>query len=218
MEFVKEFAVFLHKSGAIRFGDFAPAGGKGRRSPFRTDLGIVQGHPVEFRRMVKALQNMIADEIGLDGFDSLAAVTAAAAGGGGGLVIASALAIETVKPIICVRGEGEGGGVPKGPDAAKAAVEGKIGDKMRAVMVGGAAATGGTVIEGIRALRESGAEVTDACVIVDTLEGAAVALGSEGVTMHRLTDVLQIAEILHGERSVSDEVLDRVRSHAGTDY
>ena len=47
--------------------------------------------------MVKYLENDIAHNIGLDEFDSIVSVPT------GGLVIASALAIETVKPLIYVR-------------------------------------------------------------------------------------------------------------------
>jgi len=72
MEFAKEFAVFLHENGILRFGDFALASGK--RSSFYIDLRLVPSYPVGFRRMIKGLQNMVSDEIGLDGFDSWASV------------------------------------------------------------------------------------------------------------------------------------------------
>lgn len=197
MEFVKEFAMFLHKNGILRFGDFALASGK--RSPFYIDLRLVPSYPVEFRKMIKGLQNMVSDETGLDEFDSWASVPT------GGLVIASALAMETVKPIIYVRGK------PKDHGTARL-VEGRVTDGMRAVMVDDVATTGGSVVRGIRALKEAGVEVSDAYVIVNRSEGAAEALEAEGARLHSLTDILQITKILSEEKLVSQETLDGVKA------
>ncbi len=95
MEFVKEFATFLFEKGAIKFGDFTLASGK--KSSYYIDLRIVTSFPHQFRKMVKYLQNQISETIGLENFDSFVSVPT------GGLIIASALAIETVKPLIYVR-------------------------------------------------------------------------------------------------------------------
>src|SRR3989344_4286212 len=94
VEIVKEFAVFLHQNDAIKFGDFTLSSGK--KSSYYVDLRVVPSFPHQFRKMVKALQALISDQIGYDNFDCLASVPT------GGLVIASALAIETVKPLVYV--------------------------------------------------------------------------------------------------------------------
>ncbi|MBI2642995.1 MAG: orotate phosphoribosyltransferase, partial [Nitrosarchaeum sp.] len=111
MEFVKEFATFLHQKGIIKFGDFTLASGK--KSSYYVDLRLVPSYPHQFRTMIKYLQNNIAESVGLDSFDSLVSVPT------GGLVIASALAIETVKPLIYVRSK------PKDYGTSKS-VEGQI--------------------------------------------------------------------------------------------
>ena len=95
MEFVKEFTTFLHQKEIIKFGDFTLASGKS--SSYYVDLRLVPSYPHEFRMMVKYLENQITEDIGLDNFESIVSVPT------GGLVIASALAIETVKPLIYVR-------------------------------------------------------------------------------------------------------------------
>ena len=66
MEFVKEFATFLHQKGIIKFGDFTLASGK--KSSYYVDLRLVPSYPQEFRKMVKYLENEIAQNIGLDNF------------------------------------------------------------------------------------------------------------------------------------------------------
>ncbi|MEK6871227.1 MAG: orotate phosphoribosyltransferase, partial [Thermoproteota archaeon] len=95
MEFVKEFATFLHQKEIIKFGEFTLASGK--KSSYYVDLRLVPSYPHQFRTMIKYLQNNIVESIGLNSFDSLVSVPT------GGLIIASALAIEIVKPLIYVR-------------------------------------------------------------------------------------------------------------------
>ena len=105
MEFVKDFTIFLHQKGIIKFGDFTLASGK--KSSYYVDLRLVPSYPQEFRKMVKYLENEISQDIGLDEFDSIVSVPT------GGLVIASALSIETVKPLIYVRNKPKDYGTSK---------------------------------------------------------------------------------------------------------
>ncbi len=202
MEFVKEFALFLHKNGIIKFGDFTLASGK--KSSYYIDARLVASYPIEFRKMIKALQGMISDEIGLDKFDAIVSVPT------GGLVIASALAMEIVKPVIYVRDK------PKDHGTARR-IEGKVSEGMQVLMIDDVVTTGGSVIQGIKALKESGVEISDAYVIVDRLQGAAAALQSEGVKMHSLMNVLQIAQLLHKEKMISTETLEEVKTQINTD-
>ena len=61
MEFVKEFATFLHQKGIIKFGDFTLASGK--KSSYYVDLRLIPSYPHQFRKMIKYLQNNIAESI-----------------------------------------------------------------------------------------------------------------------------------------------------------
>ena len=105
MEFVKEFTTFLYKNDIIKFGDFTLTSGK--NSSYYIDLRLVPSYPHQFRKMIKNLQNLIIEKTGLDNFDSLASVPT------GGLVVASALAIEVVKPLIYVRNKPKEHGTTK---------------------------------------------------------------------------------------------------------
>jgi orotate phosphoribosyltransferase len=200
MDFVKEFSIFLHENKIIRFGDFTLASGK--KSPYYVDLRLVPSYPHQFRKMVKYLQDEIIKDTGLDKFDSLVSVPT------GGLVIASALAIEIVKPLIYVRSK------PKDYGTSKS-IEGKIWEGLKAVMIDDVATTGGSVVNGIKSLTEAKIKVEDAYVIVNRMEGAEEALKEQGVTLHSITDVMQITKSLHEQNLVGDDVLQKVQEQIG---
>ena len=196
MEFVKEFVTFLHQKGIIKFGDFTLASGKS--SSYYVDLRLVPSYPHEFRMMVKYLENQITEEIGLENFESIVSVPT------GGLIIGSALAIETLKPLIYVRSK------PKDYGTSKS-VEGKIHDGMKVVMIDDVATTGGSVVNAIKLLTEVNVPVKDAYVIVDRMEGAKEALAELGVKMHSILDILQITEVLYEQKMIEVEILDKVK-------
>jgi orotate phosphoribosyltransferase len=196
MEFVKEFVTFLHQKEVIKFGNFTLASGKS--SSYYVDLRLVPSYPHEFRMMIKYLENQITEDIGLENFESIVSVPT------GGLVIASALAIETVKPLIYVRSK------PKDYGTSKS-VEGKIHDGMKVVMIDDVATTGGSVVNAIKSLTEVNVPVKDAYVIVDRMEGADEALAELGVKMHSILNILQIAEVLYEQKMIDGEILDKVK-------
>ena len=196
MEFVKEFVTFLHQKEVIKFGNFTLASGK--NSSYYVDLRLVPSYPHEFRMMIKYLENQITKDIGLENFESIVSVPT------GGLVIASALAIETVKPLIYVRSK------PKDYGTSKS-VEGKIHDGMKVVMIDDVATTGGSVVNAIKSLTEVNVPVKDAYVIVDRMEGADKALAELGVKMHSILNILQITEILYDQKMINIDILDKVK-------
>ena len=200
MEFVKEFATFLHQKEIIKFGEFTLASGK--KSSYYVDLRLVPSYPHQFRTMIKYLQNNIVESIGLNSFDSLVSVPT------GGLIIASALAIEIVKPLIYVRSK------PKDYGTSKA-VEGQIHEGMKVVMIDDVATTGGSVVNAIKSLKEANITIEDTYVIVNRMEGADEALKELGVKLHSITDVMQITQALHEQKLVDDDILEKVRNQIG---
>jgi len=197
MEFVKEFATFLHEKGAIKFGDFTLTSGK--KSSYYVDLRIVPSFPHQFRKMVKRLQSNISEKIGLENFDCLVSVPTS------GLVIASALAIETVKPLIYVRNK------PKDYGTSKS-IEGSFEQGKKALMIDDVATTGGSVVNAIKLLKEAGIVISDAFVIINRMECASEALEAEGVKMHNLTDILEITNSLYDQNLISNDVLENVKN------
>ena len=197
MEFVKEFAIFLHQNDIIKFGDFTLTSGK--NSSYYIDLRLVPSYPHQFRKMIKNLQNLIIEKTGLDNFDSLASVPT------GGLVVASALAIEVVKPLIYVRNKPKEHGTTK-------SIEGKTSAGMKVVMVDDVATTGTSVLNGIKQLKESGLLISDVYVIINRLEGADKALDDMGVQIHQLTDILEITNVLFQEKLVTKEIFGKIKN------
>ena len=197
MEFVKEFATFLYKNDVIKFGNFTLASGKD--SSYYIDLRLVPSFPHQFRKMIKNLQNLIIEKTGLDNFDSLVSVPT------GGLVVASALAIEVVKPLIYVRNKPKEHGTTK-------SIEGKTSAGMKVVMVDDVATTGISVLNGIKQLKESGLSISDVYVIINRLEGADKALDDMGIQIHQLTDILEITNVLFQEKLVSKEIFDKIKN------
>jgi len=201
MEFVKEFATFLHEKGAIKFGDFTLSSGK--KSSYYVDLRMVASFPHQFRKMIKHLQNQIIEKVGLENFDYIVSIPT------GGLVIASSLAFETVKPLIYVRNK------PKEYGTSKS-IEGFIERGKKVLMIDDVATTGGSIINAIESLKEAGIILSDAFVIINRMEGAAESLEVKGVKMHQLTDIFEITKILHEQNLVSNDVLESVSKQTGS--
>jgi len=197
MEFVKEFAIFLHQNDIIKFGDFTLASGK--KSSYYIDLRLVASFPHIFRKMIKNLQKLVSEKTGLDNFDSLVSVPT------GGLVIGSALAIETVKPLIYVRDKPKDYGTTK-------SIEGKIFSGMKVVLIDDVITTGNSVTNAIKQLKDAGLSISDVYVIINRLEGANNTLELEEVNLYQLTDVLEITTILFQEKLVSKEILDKINN------
>ena len=196
MDFVKEFATFLYEKKIIRFGDFTLASGK--KSPYYIDLRLVPSFPHEYRKMIKGLQNLIANNVGFENFHSLVSVPT------GGLVVAASLATEIVKPLIYVRKQAKEHGTGK-------AVEGVTCQDMKLLMIEDVVTSGGSVINAIKSIKEEKMTVIDAYAVVDRMEGATQALQAEGVKLHSLLTINDITQSLFEQKLISQDVLKQVQ-------
>ncbi|MGI0101403.1 MAG: orotate phosphoribosyltransferase [Nitrosotalea sp.] len=196
MDFVKEFAIFLQESTAIKFGDFSLSSGK--KSAYYIDLRIIPSFPHQFRKMIKYLQSTISEKIGLDSFGCIASVPTS------GLVIASALAIETVKPLVYIRQK------PKDYGTGSL-IEGKIMQGTKVLLVDDVGTTGQSLVNAIKTLKDAKMIVTDAFVIVNRFEGARELLASEGVRLHEVMDVIQISSTLYDEKLLDEQTFERIK-------
>ena len=195
MEFVKEFATFLYEKKIIRFGDFTLASGK--KSPYYIDLRFVPSYPIQYRKMIKGLQNLITEDIGFENFHSLVSVPT------GGLVVGASLATEILKPLIYVRKEAKEHGTGK-------AIEGVTCHEMKLLMIEDVVTSGGSIINAIKSIKEEKMVVTDAYAVVDRMEGATEALQSEGVKLHSLLTIEEIVQNLFEQKLITEDVLNQV--------
>jgi orotate phosphoribosyltransferase len=200
VEFVKEFATFLYQNDAIKFGNFKLSSGKD--SPYYIDLRIVPSFPHQFRKMIKTLQSSISEKIGFDNFDCIASVPTS------GLVIASALAIETVKPLIYIRQKPKDYGTEN-------VIEGKIAEGSRVLLVDDVGTTGLSLLNAIKALKASKMVVTDAFTIINRFEGARELLASENVRLYEITDIIALSSILHKANLLDDEIFEQIKKQIG---
>ncbi len=200
MEFVKEFATFLHQNDAIKFGSFKLSSGK--ESSYYIDLRIVPSFPHQFRKMIKSLQSLISEKIGYDNFDCIASVPTS------GLVIASALAIEIIKPLVYIRQK------PK-EHGTENVIEGKIAKGTRVLLVDDVATTGLSLLNAIKVLRNGEAVVTDAFTIINRLEGARERLQQENVKLYEVTDITTLVSILNKEKLLADQTFESVKKQIG---
>ena len=196
MDFVKEFATFLYEKKIIRFGDFTLT--SGTKSPYYIDLRLVPSFPHEYRKMIKGLQNLIAEEIGFENFHSLVSVPT------GGLVVAASLATEIIKPLIYVRKQAKEHGTGK-------AVEGVTCQDMKLLMIEDVVTSGGSVINAIKSIKEEKMTVIDAYAVVDRMEGATQALQVEGVKLHSLLTINDITQSLFEQKLITEDVLKQVQ-------
>ena len=197
MDFVKEFATFLYEKKIIRFGDFTLASGK--KSPYYIDLRLVPSFPHEYRKMIKGLQNLIADDVGFENFHSLVSVPT------GGLVVAASLATEIVKPLIYVRKQAKEHGTGK-------AVEGVTCQDMKLLMIEDVVTSGGSVINAIKSIKEEKMVVTDAYAVIDRMEGATQALQAEDVNLHSLLTINDITQSLFEQKLITEDTLKQVQA------
>lgn len=149
-----------------------------------------------FRKTIKNLQNKIVEEIGMDSVDSFVSVPT------DGLMIASALAVETVKPLIYVRNKVKEYGTSK-------LVEGATSEGMNSIMIDDVCTTGSSVLKAIQELEK--VTVKDVYVIVNRLEGGKQNLESEGFQLHYLVDIEEITKSLLEQGMIEETILKQVQ-------
>jgi len=196
VDFVKDFAIFLQESGAIKFGNFKLSSGKD--SAYYIDLRLIPSFPHQFRKMIKALQDLISKKIGLDSFDCIASIPTS------GLVIASALAIETVKPLIYIRQKPKDYGT-------SSTIEGEVSAGSRILLIDDVGTTGLSLLNAIKSLKDAKMMVIAAFVIVNRSEGARELLASENVKLYELTDVQTVSNILYDAKLLDEQTHGRIK-------
>ncbi|MHA1596191.1 MAG: orotate phosphoribosyltransferase [Candidatus Asgardarchaeia archaeon] len=186
----------LFRIGALKFGDFVLSSGK--RSPYYLDLRILPSFPRFFDEVTDAYIEVIRKEV--DEFDRIGGVLTA------GVPIATLVSFKMKVPMVYVRSKEKEYG-------RKRRVEGIIEKGDRILMIDDLITTGENLIEAANSIREEGAVVRDAVVLIDREQGGVENLRENGIRLHYLMRVSQMMDFLKERRLVSDEEYEEVMEY-----
>ena len=159
-----ELIAALKNCGAVKFGDFTLSSGK--KSKYYIDIKKASTDPATLRIIAEQATEKIRD-LDLDIVGGVAL---------GGVPIATAVSLETGLPLLLVRKDvkdyGTGG-----------RFVGDLTDGARVVLMEDVTTSGGSVLDGISALRDAGGVVDTVITVVDREENAMGKLDSVGVNL-----------------------------------
>jgi orotate phosphoribosyltransferase len=194
---VEELAMVLVKVRSLQVGTFTLSSGK--LSSYYVDLRAVPSFPGAYRYVVDAYEALIRNGIGMDKFDVIAGIPTA------GLAFSSPVALELGKPMIYVRKEEKDYG-------RKRRIEGSISPGSRVLVIDDLITTGHSILGAIDAIKEEGGEVKHVALLIDRLEGGKANLKKAGLTLHALTDILELVKTLHERDEITEAEMKAIRA------
>ncbi|MCX8150295.1 MAG: orotate phosphoribosyltransferase [Candidatus Bathyarchaeota archaeon] len=191
-----EMAKILNKIGALQFGIFKLTSGK--ISPYYIDLRIVPSFPDVFRDICHSCAQMIISEVGIKNFDRIAGIPIA------GIPFASQIAFSLKKPFLYSRQVTKHQGRER-------RVEGILVSGDRVLIVDDLVTTGVTIQKAADAVRAEGGVITDAVAFLDREEGGKEKLEKQGIKLHTLLRISEIANTLYELGAIDEENLKIIK-------
>jgi orotate phosphoribosyltransferase len=188
-------ANILFKLDAIKFGVFKLTSGKA--SPYYVDLRVIPSFPDAFREICESYAQYITSEIGVKSFDRIAAIPLA------GIPFASQIAYNLKKPFLYVR---------KGIRlrGRERRVEGILSSGDKVLLIDDLLTTGLTLKKAADAVRAEGGVVTEAVVFLDREEGGKHLLEKNGIKLHAILKMSEVANTLYEMGSIDKENLKTI--------
>ncbi len=183
-------ANILYKIDAIKFGVYELSSGKA--SPYYVDLRVIPSFPDAFREICDFYAQQITDEIGLKNFDRIAGIPLA------GIPFASQIAYNLKKPFLYVRKDIKLHGRER-------RVEGILSSGEKVLLLDDLLTTGLTLKAAVDAVRAEGGVVGDAVVFLDREEGGKQLLEQNGVKVHPLLKISEVANTLYETGAIDQE-------------
>jgi orotate phosphoribosyltransferase len=198
----EKMANILYKLDALKFGVFQLSSGKA--SPYYVDLRVIPSFPDAFHEICESITQYLTTAIGAKNFDRIAAVPIA------GIPFASQIAYNLKKPFLYVRkGERLHG--------RERRVEGILVSGDRVLLIDDLLTTGLTLKRAADAVRAEGGVVSEAAVFLDREEGGRDLLEKNGVKLHALLKISEIANTLYEMDAIDEEslktILKQVKKH-----
>jgi orotate phosphoribosyltransferase len=185
-----EMAKILTNIDAVKFGLFKLANRK--VSPYYIDLRIVPSFPDAFRDICDLYAQTITKQIGLKNFDRVAGIPIA------GIPFATQIAYNLKKPLLYVR---------KGIKlhGRERRVEGILVSGDKVLLIDDLVTTGISLKEAAEAVRAEGGVATDAVAFIDREEGGKELLEKNGIKLHPLLKISEIAKTLYEMGTLDEE-------------
>ena len=193
---LNDIAEGLVKVGALQFGTFTLPDGKD--SAYYVNLRGLPSYPGVYGAVVDALAELTARKVPKS--DAYCAVPLA------GLLLASPLAVTQRKPLVYT---------PIEKLESGRQVEGEVRPGWNVVIVGDLATSGKTIMSAAEAIEDEGGKVESAVVLIDRLEGARERLSKRGITLHAVTDMVELADTLYSMELISKENLKAITKSVG---
>ena len=190
-----EMAKILMKIDALKFGVFKLTSGKA--SPYYIDLRVVPSFPDAFTQICDFYAETITNEIGLKNFNRIAGVPIA------GIPFASQIAYNLKKPFLYVRK-----GVRR--HGRQRRVEGILVSGDKVLLVDDLVTTGLTLRKAAEAIRAEGGIVDQAVAFLDREEGGREKLSKNGIQLHTLLNISEVAKTLYESGSLDEESLKTI--------
>lgn len=164
----------LLECGAVRFGDFTLT--SGAKSTYYIDVKAAATDPKTLRVIAKGMAEVARAH---GPFAAVAGMEL------GAVPLATAVSLEADLPLLIVRkGERKHGTGKR--------IEGRDPKGLAVFVVEDVTTSGGSTVEAVKVLREAGATVTHACVVVDREAGGVAALKAIDVRLHPLATVSEL--------------------------
>lgn len=194
-EMKAELGRILNKIGALKFGTFKLTSGV--VSPYYIDLRIVPSFPDAFKRICDLYITLIIGVVGADGFDRIAGIPTA------GISFASIAAYQLKKPFLYIRSTERQHGRGRW-------VEGILLPGDRVLLMDDLITKGGSILKSAEAVRAEGGIVSNAVVLLDREENGAANLAENGIKLHYLLSISELATKLHDMDAITKVQLSTI--------
>lgn len=193
---LRELAEGLVKAGALQFGTFTLP--DGREGSYYINLRGLTSYPGLYGLVVEAMTGLISKKA--PKANALCGVPVT------GMLVAAPVAVALKKPLVYTR-------LTK--PANDRVVEGEVRPDWKVLIVDDLATSGKTILTAAEAIEEEGGEVTQAAVLIDRMEGARERLSKKGITLHCVTDMVELADTLYSMELITKENLKAITKSVG---